>query len=51
MSPSLVTQTVIDSFYVDNGLTGANSISDAKKPRSELEQLLHWEVSFYVNGS
>ena len=38
-SHPLAAQAVIDSFYVDDGLTGADSISNAKKLQSELQQL------------
>ena len=35
----LAAQAVIDSFYVDDGLTGADLVSDAKKLQLELQEL------------
>ena len=32
-------QVVLDSFYVDDGLTGANSIEEAVRLRKELQEL------------
>ena len=32
-------QAVLDSFYVDDGLTGANSIEEAVQLRKELQEL------------
>ena len=32
-------QMVLDSFYVDNGLTGTNSIQEAERLRKELQEL------------
>ena len=37
-SHPLAAQAVIDSFYVDDGLTSTTSISNAKKLQSELQQ-------------
>ena len=43
-SHSQAYQVVLDSFYVDDGLTGADSIEDAIELRKELQQL------FYLRG-
>ena len=34
-------QAMLKSFYVDDGLTGANSVDEAVKLRNELQQLFH----------
>ena len=48
--PFLWLQRLYDSFYVDDGLTGADSSDEVIQLQNELQTLLEKVVSYYGNG-
>ena len=48
---SLAVQAVMNDFYVDDGLDGANSIDEAIKLRNEMQELLNVEDLCSGSGS
>ena len=43
-------RTALESFYVDDGLMGADTVSEAIHLRREMQQLSKWDASNLGNG-